>query len=150
MTDQMRPQYGAFPWCPGEDARLVEVYHRYDVPLEGLVWQGGATYLFRCIFGAGHDVSVWAYVLATEREQKALEAAYGEDLDVLLDELFAVDHVVVALAEEDQGIVLTAVASGAPTHSGLVDSATQTLKQRANSLAGDVKRVTDDAELLRA
>lgn len=44
MSDLLLPQKGARPWLPAGNATPVDVLNQYNIPLTGLVEQGGATY----------------------------------------------------------------------------------------------------------
>ena len=46
VSDLIRVDYGARGWLPAWDCQLVEVLHRQDRPLVGVVQQQGCLYLF--------------------------------------------------------------------------------------------------------
>jgi hypothetical protein len=144
MADSIHLQEGCPPWRPSFDAAVIDVYHRYDAPLEGLIEQHGATYLFRCIFGAAHSVSIWAYTLVDAEHRQALDLAEGDVFDKNLRELFAAPLVSVALADDEAGIVATAEMAGSLKVEQLVSNALHAIKQ-AVKRAG---MASDRAELL--
>jgi len=56
----MRVAMGDRPWHP-TDALVVEVTHRYDIPLEGVLEQDGCRFIFRCVYGETSECSAWVY-----------------------------------------------------------------------------------------
>jgi hypothetical protein len=98
---------GALPWRPNSTASLVDVYHRYDIPLVGIVEDDDTQYLFQCLAGHADDVSVWAYTPVTEREQEVLEEADPEFLVQVQMGFSRGRPVEVAIATEDDGVLLS-------------------------------------------
>lgn len=129
MSDQIQLAVGAVPWCPSPDARMVEEYARYDMPLSGLIEQAGRTYLFECIEGAGMDFNVWAYVPVTGRQVAALNRLDGERLTKAIGDALEADTVTVALANDDHVVTGTVVEAHESQSSGILKAALARIRQ---------------------
>jgi hypothetical protein len=107
MGDQISIQQGFPPWQPTEHTELLETYDFYDMPLAGLVLQGGDRYVFWCEAGKNEDWSLWAYLLVDDRDLTALD-----DSDDLYADIAAIrgdKPLVVAISHEGHGIVSSAL-----------------------------------------
>jgi hypothetical protein len=118
MAERIAIEQGRQPWLPSEDAEMVETLHHYDMPLIGVIRQGESLHLFRCIDGHVDSTQVWAYTRIAPEELEALRAAGPDDLDGLIDEVVSGKPAVLALADEDRGLTVSALLadlSGYPT-----------------------------------
>ena len=105
MADEIFVQRRTLPWQPAENnTETIAEYHRYDVPLVGVVRQSGVDYLFRCLVGQAERISFWVYTILHEGEREALDAADYDDLPSLISE-FGSHPGVLAVAAEGFGIV---------------------------------------------
>jgi hypothetical protein len=109
MAEHIAIEQGRHPWLPSEDAELVETLHHYDMPLIGVVRQGEALHLFRCIEGQVDSTQVWAYTRITPEELEAVRAAGPDDLDALVDRLSSGKPTVLALADDERGLTVSAL-----------------------------------------
>lgn len=71
-------QRGMRPWQPTSASELVETYDFYDMPLMGVIDQGGRKYLFQCLAGQVEPFSLWSYVPLTTDDIAYLEEVDGE------------------------------------------------------------------------
>src|SRR5213082_1603151 len=108
MAEHIGIEQGRPPWQPAKDAELVEVFHRYDMPLVGVVRHGSSLHLFRCIDGHTDSSQLWAYTPLSSEELDRLRAGDG-DLDALVAEISAWRPTVVALASDDRGVTVSAL-----------------------------------------
>jgi len=109
MAEHIAIEQGRHPWLPPEDAEVVETLHHYDMPLTGVVRQGEALHLFRCIEGQVDSTQVWAYAHITPEELDALRAAGPDDLDALIDQFSSGKPTVLALADDARGLTVSAL-----------------------------------------
>lgn len=72
MGDQLSFQAEAYPWQPTEEAHLEHVFHKYNVPLAGVINQAGNRFLFSRVEDVLDDWSVWAYSLIEEGDIERL------------------------------------------------------------------------------
>jgi hypothetical protein len=79
VSDLIRVDYGARGWLPAWDCQLVEVLHRQDRPLVGVVQQQGCLYLFDCMSGETDEASVWLYVHISSSEFEQLTSDRSPD-----------------------------------------------------------------------
>jgi hypothetical protein len=109
MAERIAIEQGRHPWLPSEDAELVETFHHYDMPLIGAIRQGSALHLFRCIEGHVDSTQVWAYTRISSEELEALRAAGPDDFDALIEGVVSGKPTIVALADEDRGLTVSAL-----------------------------------------
>ncbi len=108
MSDQILLVRGMLPWTPSPGAELLKVYHRYDQPLQGILDQDGALYLFECVAGEVGPWSVWIYSYVQASEVAALDEAEGEEFEALVAHSRAERPCKLALSMENAGIVVVA------------------------------------------
>lgn len=147
MADLLDVQPGALPWQPAADAELVEVYHRYDVPLIGLVRRHGTTYLFSCVFGVGRRTSIWAYAHLTESEVELIDEVDEAGFERLVQLLLTGRGLVVAIANENTGIGAVYKLSAHDNYGDVLDSLRSILEEFAQQLEQlhDVGRMSESA-----
>jgi hypothetical protein len=109
MAERVAIEQGRHPWLPSEDAEVVETLHHYDMPLVGVIRQGSALHLFRCIEGHVDSTQVWAYTRITPEELETLRAAGPGDLDAAIDTVVSGKPAVVALADDQRGLTVSAL-----------------------------------------
>jgi hypothetical protein len=116
MADHLEVVPGHAPWEPSTDAKLVKTYHRYGVPLVGLIDRHGDTYLFVRRYRGEESLSVWLYAPVASDDVARLDAAAPAQDDsvrarnefaALLDEVEARGYNLYALTNEDSGVVAT-------------------------------------------
>src|SRR5580692_2492767 len=98
MSDLLHPDQGARPWLPASNVTVLEVLNEYDVPLSGLVDQGGTTYLYSCLFGEMDDANIWAYGRVDEVEVEQLRSLLDGDLAAAIDTALTDRMLIVAIA----------------------------------------------------
>lgn len=128
MSEQIAIEQGREPWSPSTDAQLVTTLHFYDMPLAGVIRQGGATHLFRCIEGHVDLNNLWAYTPVSEAEVAELEAAGADELDGAIDRVVEGRPVVVALGREGDGILVSALIRDPGGHATLLHAAREALR----------------------
>src|SRR6266702_6108604 len=100
MSDLLLPEYGAPPWLPASNVTALEVLNQYDIPLSGLIEQGGTTYLYACLLGEMEDLNIWAYGRLDEDEVSRLTSLLDDELGAAIDEVLANRMLVVAIASD--------------------------------------------------
>lgn len=100
MSDLLLPEYGARPWLPASNVTALEVLNLYDIPLSGLIEQGGTTYLYACLLGEMDDLNIWAYGRLDEGEVSRLTSLLGDELEAAIDEMLANRMLVAAIASD--------------------------------------------------
>lgn len=133
MSDQIAIELGLPPWRPADDAELVRTYNFYDVPLIGVIRQGGMDHLFACLEGHVAPVSVWAYTRLDEDEVAELEKT--SDLRASIMAMLGNRPVVVALARDGEGILAAELVRHPEGHAHLVEAALAANKVLTDELA---------------
>ena len=49
----------------------LEVLNEYDMPLSGLIEQGGMTFLYVCLLGELEELNIWAYSRTSAKPRQA-------------------------------------------------------------------------------
>ena len=109
MAERIAIEQGLQPWLPSEDAELVETLHHYDMPLIGVVRQGNALHLFWCIEGHVDSTQLWAYTRLSGEELDELRAVGPDDLDAAVERLVAGKPTVLAVADDERGLTVSAL-----------------------------------------
>lgn len=120
MSPQIAIEQGREPWAPAADAELVRTLHVYDMPLIGVIRQGGSVHLFRCIEGHVDAKNLWAYTALDDGDVAALETASQDALDDAIDAVVDGRPVVVALSREGDGILASALVREPGRHAFLL------------------------------
>ena len=128
MSEQIAIEQGRVPWAPAADAELARTLHTYDMPLIGVIRQGGSLHLFRCIEGQVDDNNLWAYTAVDETDLAALDAAGPDDLDDVIDHVIDGRPVVVALSRENDGILASALVRDPGRYPTLLHAAREALR----------------------
>lgn len=102
MSDLIQPHLHASPWCPGPDIEIVETFNYYNMPISGLLRQGGVDYLFRCLAGEILQANLWLYAPLTQFELESLDEADNEALPGRIDELSTRRSVTMGFATQDK------------------------------------------------
>lgn len=100
MTKLLSPQYGARPWLPADSAVGKDVLNMYNIPLVGLIEQGGATFLYACLLGELEAQNIWAYGEADQSEVALLSSAGDNELADVTDHMLANRELIVAHASD--------------------------------------------------
>ena len=137
MSEQIAIEQGQVPWAPAADAELMRTLHFYDMPLVGVIRQGGSLHLFRCIEGQVDDNNLWAYTALDDTDLVALDAIGSADLDDVIDRVVEGRPVVVALSRERDGILASALVRDPSQYPTLLHAAREAL--RALSIEIDLK-----------
>lgn len=132
MADLIEVPIGSEPWEPNA-SRLVTVYHHYNIPLIGVVEQGGTEYLFQCLAESA-DVSFWSYSCLETRERQQLDES--SDDDEFEDYLPSHAHRpgVLALVVENHGVVGAESYDDWNDITGVIDRLDQRFKQWASGV----------------
>lgn len=133
VSDQIVIELGLPPWRPAEDTEVVQTLNFYEVPLIGVIRQGGMDHLFACLEGHVERVSVWAYTRVDEEDLAGFEGSTDPLTAVM--EVFGSRPVVVALAREGEGIVATELVRDPKGHQHLVEAALAANKELTDELA---------------
>lgn len=128
MSEQIAIEQGREPWSPSADAELVQMLHFYDLPLIGVIRQGDALHLFRCIEGHVDVNNLWAYTALTADDLATLAAAEPAVLDDEIDRIVDRRPVVVALSREGDGILASALVRNPGRHATLLHAAREALR----------------------
>lgn len=128
MSEQIAIEQGRVPWAPAADAELMRTFHFYDMPLIGIIRQGGSLHLFRCIEGQVHDNNLWAYTTLDDTDLAALDATGSDDLDDVIDRVVEGRPVVVALSRERDGILASALVRDPSQYPTLLHAARESLR----------------------
>ncbi|WP_283135279.1 hypothetical protein [Rhizohabitans arisaemae] len=94
---------GGLPWSPSDQARDLDVWHQYEVPLVGTFMWGKQTVLFTVVGDANGHVSIWAYIdLAEEQatELRDLEFESEDELRRFVATAFSGRKALLALARD--------------------------------------------------
>lgn len=102
MTDLLLPEQGACPWLPASDVTALVTLNEYDIPLVGLIDQGGTTYLYACLFGEMEDTNVWAYSRLEEAEIGSLTSLLGDALADAIRSALENRMLIVAIAFDNE------------------------------------------------
>lgn len=115
MGDNIRIEPGFHPWQPGYESELIEVLAQFDVPTAGILLQGGNYYVFWCLEGVNAPKSLWAYTLLKDADVDGLRSVTGapEGFEKIAD-LVQRGPVTVALADEQEGVVLSTAVQPEP------------------------------------
>lgn len=128
MSEQIAIEQGREPWSPAADAELVRTLHQYDMPLIGVIRQGGSLHLFRCIEGHVDASNLWAYTALTDADLAVLDAAGPDELDDVIDTVVEGRPVVVALSHEGDGVLASALVREPGRHATLLHAAREALR----------------------
>lgn len=124
----------------------MTVYDRYDVPTLGIFRQRSADdladYLFECLLGVAERVQIWAYAAVTGDERARLDAAEDGDFEHVVAAVFSRADVLVSLATEERGIVLTAIVERSLRQVPLVQAAIDALSAESEAAAHGMTVVT--------
>lgn len=134
MADQIAIEQGREPWSPSADAELVQTLHVYDMPLIGVIRQGSALHLFRCIEGHVDASNLWAYTTLTDADLAEIEAAGPDALDDAIDRVVDGRPAVVALSREGDGILASALVRDPGGHATLLHAAQEALRALSDEI----------------
>lgn len=140
MAEHIAIEQGRHPWLPSEDAELVETLHHYDMPLIGIIRQGSALHLFRCIDGHVDSSQVWSYARINPEEMEALRAAEPDGLDALIEALESGRVTVLALARDDRGLTVSALLTDAASYPTPLHAARAALGQALDEVDAKLGR----------
>lgn len=145
----LKPEQGAFAWLPAENVEPVEEYDYYDIPLCGVVEQGGMHYLFRCIFGEIEKASVWAYAPLTAGAEKDLAKADSPgDFDEVVERCLQDRAVLVALAHECRLLEWSTIDAGQEGHLVLADRFLERMRRWLDKAEQSTHEVEEARELI--
>jgi hypothetical protein len=106
MSDHVHLEKGRDPWLPSDESELKQVYHRFTVPLVGLVVQHGVPYVFWCVVGHAGPESAWAYArLDTASDAAVLESCDRNEFERALTTLVKDRACTFALSSDETGIL---------------------------------------------
>jgi hypothetical protein len=139
MADLIELVRGTPPWKPHPDAKLVETFNVYDIPLVGIVAEPRVgSHLFQCLEGHVRDWNVWAYAHVDDFAVHELERAASGDRDTFFKctaDLFADQRYVVALSHIPDGIVRVATIDNPEDYDSPLAAAVDHLRLSREELA---------------
>jgi hypothetical protein len=107
VSDFVEWQSGRPAWEPTPESTLLEVFHRYDMPLAGLFEQHGCTFGFSCVHGEVNVHQLFAVACITESSRRDLLSVPAEQRSHVLRDLLETSPTLrVLIHHEDKGIVL--------------------------------------------
>lgn len=121
MSDLIELERGRLPWRPTPNSKMIEVLHRYDHPLMGVLEVNGTAYLFECIVGVESPLSGWWYVMLAPSDLEDLDKLAGDDLRTWITELARTRRHVIALAVEGEGIAVTEIVEDSERYEEHID-----------------------------
>lgn len=141
MSDLIELQRGRDPWNPSDDAELVEVLNRYDIPLLGIVRQRNALHVFESIGGPYASLSFWIYRHVTEDEADRLRSLDSAGLREPHALHYGSRQIMLAIAVADEGIVVFQPVDEV----GMVGRASRALIERYDEYVRHIKEARDSA-----
>jgi hypothetical protein len=147
MSDLLLPEQGARPWLPASNVTALEILNEYDVPLSGLVEQGGTAYLYACLFGELEDLNIWAYARLNEAEVERLRSLVDDDLGTVIDEALADRMLIVAIASDYELVNWLPIDSGVEGPLGIAKRFLAQMAARLEATQKDVQALERQPEL---
>ena len=102
MRDLLLPEQDSRPWLPAANVTALTTLNEYDIPLSGLIEQGGTTFLYVCLLGELEELNIWAYSRPRQPELDQLTSLVDDDLAAAIDAALADRVLVVAFAHGHQ------------------------------------------------
>jgi hypothetical protein len=128
---------GGFPWKPSLDAELVEVLHRYDMPLVGLIGYRGQSFLFQCVEGQVGKWSLWTYHRIDAEAEEGLLSAEPLIFNKVLRYIVGADRsFLVALSSLSGGIRQHGLVEHRLHSESVIDDAAEALHMAPSDLHG--------------
>ncbi|WP_405088331.1 hypothetical protein [Microbispora sp. NBC_01389] len=96
---------GHLPWRPNPGACDVDVWHEYEIPLNGTFRLDDDVIMFTQVLESSHGLSAWAYTCLTPEQVEGTSNAYFESVDELhrfVEDCFSGKEAVLALARDDR------------------------------------------------
>lgn len=109
MSDHVAIETGMPPWSPSADTELLQVFHRFTIPLVGVFVQAGVHYLFWCVVGHAGPESAWAYAPGDGDSVAALSNADNDTFDGALRRAVGDKASTFAIASDDKGLTVSVV-----------------------------------------
>jgi hypothetical protein len=100
MSDLITLVTGQRPWQPTPDAEEFARLDEYNIPLAGLLRQGGDAYLYVCAAGEEEDANVWLYTRLENEEAEELATTVGRELLLVMAHHLQNRRVTAALADK--------------------------------------------------
>lgn len=141
MAERIIIEHGRHSWLPSGDAELVETFHHFDMPLIGVIRQGGALHLFRCVSGHVDSAQVWAYTGISEGELQTLLRADPDHFDAMVAGLAEDRPTVVALGNESRGLTLSILLANPGEYLRLLQTARAALDEALHEIDAILTRV---------
>jgi hypothetical protein len=148
MSDLLLPEQGARPWLPASNATALEILNEYDVPLSGLVEQGGTTYLYTCLFGELEDLNIWAYARLDEAEVERITSLLDDELGAAIDQALADRMLIVAIASDYELVNWLRIDSGVEGPLGIAKRFLAGMTTRLEATQKDVQALERQPELV--
>lgn len=147
MTDMLLPQRGERPWLPASNVTAGMLLNEYNIPLAGLIEQGGTTYLFACLLGELEDVNIWAYARLDDAEVEHLTSLIGDELSAAIDETLGNRMLVVALADDHELVDWLHIDAGQEGPLGMIRRFLHRMRRRLETVQKDVEELENQREL---
>jgi len=150
MSDLLLPEQGARPWLPAGDVKPLVTLNEYNIPLAGLIEQGGITYLYACVFGEMEDVNVWAYSRLGDVEIARLTSLTEDALADAIRTALEDRMLVVAVAFEHELADWLRIDAGEEGPLGLVRRFVTRMRAHVAALQKGVEELASQQELASA
>ena len=147
MSDLLLPEQGARPWLPAGNVTALQILNEYNIPLSGLIEQGGTTYLYVCLLGELEDLNIWAYARLDEAEIERLTSLLDDELDAAIDAALADRMLVVAFADDHRLVDWLRIDAGIEGPLMLAKRFVDQMRRRAEATQRDVEALESQGEL---
>jgi hypothetical protein len=147
MSDLLLPEQGARPWLPASNVTAIETLNEYNIPLSGLIEQGGTTYLYACLLGELEDVNIWAYARLDEDEKERLTSLVEDELAAAIEAALADRMLVIAMAGDHELVDWLRVDAGIEGPLALAQRFVGQMRRRIETTQKDVEALESQGEL---
>ncbi|MDR0346397.1 MAG: hypothetical protein LBI49_25415 [Nocardiopsaceae bacterium] len=147
MSDLLLPEQGARPWLPAGNVSPIETLNEYDIPLAGLIEQGGTNYLFACLLGEMEDANIWAYARVDAPEIAYLRSLVDDQLSAAIDEVLTNRMLIVAMAGDYELDDWMRIDAGIEGPVGLAGRFLDLMEQRIEERRREVQALERQKEL---
>lgn len=147
MSNLLLPEQGARPWLPADNVTTVATLNVYNVPLSGLIEQGGTIFLYACLLGELEDQNVWAYSRLDAAEAQRLTSLTDEELSAAIDDALANRMLIVAVASDHALVAWLPIDSGEEGPHGITKRFLAQLGAHLRNTQRDVEALERQPEL---
>jgi hypothetical protein len=149
MSDHIHIELEAKPWQPSAVAELVEVFHKFSVPLIGVIQQGdGCRYLFWCVVGQSAPESAWAYANVQEDQLELLRKADHTNFLDALRSVIGDSASTFAVASDEKGIIQSVILDPPTTFDRVFQLGMTEMSRKLNEVVSEYTRVAEQYPLI--